>query len=434
MKPPIPTLAALVLTAIVAGACAGGASQAPATGTPAAAPTAAPSESAAPVKLTYFTFSAAPDHLKDLDTIIKAFQAAHPNVTIEVQTASYDEYWTKLQTSIAGGAAPDTFELNYENFVSYSSAGSLLDLTPLSQADANFKADVYYPRAYAVFQADGKQYGLPETFSDVLLAYNKDLFDKAGVSYPTADWTWGDELAAAEKLTDPSAGTWGDYQPIQFFEFYKVLAQAGGSFFNADKTQATFNDAKGVEAASWIIDKVTKQKVMPANAFGPDEDTALFKAGKLAMWHTGIWQFAGLKDVPFKWDVQVEPGNATKAHHFFANAVVASANTAHPQEAWAWLNFLTSSPDAVKVRLDASWELPAVADQSLFSSYLTQAPPQNRKAVFDALANIVVPPVIEQQSQMQDIVTKALEKARLGQMSIQDALTDAAKQVDALLK
>ena len=435
MRTPFRGLAAAVTSALLVGACStAGASPSPVASEPATSvATTAPSPTAAPVKLTYFTFSAAPDHLKDLDAIVQAFQQKHPNITVEVQTASYDQYFTKLQTAIAGGTAPDTFELNYENFVSYSSAGSLLDLSPLATADTEFKPDTYYPRAYSVFQANGKQYGLPETFSDVLLFYNKDLFDAAKVSYPTTDWTWKDELAAAQKLT--AKGIWGDFQPIQFYEFYKVLAQNGGAFFSADGKQATFNDAKGVEAANWLVDKINKFKVMPSDAqMGGQDDTALFKAGKLAMWHNGIWQFSGLKDAAFKWDVQLEPGNVTKAHHFFANAIAASANTAHPQQAWEWLRFLTSSPEAVKVRLDSSWELPAVSDQSQFTSYLSQTPPANRKAVFDALANIVVPPVIVQQSQMTDIVTKALEKAKLGQLSVQDALNEAANGVNALLK
>lgn len=439
MQPRFRPFGAVAAIALAAAACTGGgsASSAPPANTPASSPSASasvtPSPTPEPVKLTYFTFSAAPDHLKDLDAIITAFEAQHPNITIEVQTASYDDYFTKLQTSIAGGTAPDTFELNYENFVSYSSAGTLLDLSGPSQSDSEFDASTYYPRAYEVFQAGGKQYGLPESFSDVLLFYNEALFDKAGVAYPAVDWTWAEELAAAEKLTDAQGGTWGDFQPVQFWEFYKVLAQAGGQFFSADGTTSTFNDAKGVEAAIWLIDKVGK--VMPTDAqMGGQDDGTLFKAGKLAMWHNGIWQFSGLKDLPFGWDVQVEPGNVTKAHHFFANAVVASSKTAHPQEAWAWLRFLTSSPEAVKTRLDASWELPAVADQSQFTSYLSQTPPANRQAVFDALANIVVPPVIEQQSQMTDIIGKALDKAKLGQASVQDALNEAAQQVDALLK
>jgi multiple sugar transport system substrate-binding protein len=390
------------------------------------------SSSSGPVKLTYFTFSAAPDHLKDLNTIIAAFHQQHSNITIDVQTASYNDYFTKLQTEIAGGTAPDTFELNYENFVSYSSAGSLLDLGTQASSDSSFKSSVYYPRAYAVFNDAGKQYGLPESFSDVLLFYNKDLFDAAGVSYPTTSWTWADELAAAQKLTDKSKGVYGDFQPIQFFEFYKVLAQNGGKFLSSDKKKATFNDQAGIDAATWLVSKVGK--VMPTDAqLGSQNDESLFKSGKLAIWHAGIWEFAPMAAVPFKWDIQLEPGNVTKAHHFFSNAVVASSKTAHPAEAWQWLRFLTSSSDAVKTRLAASWELPAVADQSQFSSYLQQTPPANRAAVFKALDNIVVPPVIDQEAKMQDIVSKALDKAKLGQETIKQALDDAASQVNALL-
>ncbi len=173
---------------------------------------------------------------------------------------------------------------------------------------------------------------------------------------------------------------------------------------------------------------------MPTDAqLGGQNDEALFKAGKLAIWHAGIWEFAAMKSAPFKWDIQVEPGKVTKAHHFFANAVVASSKTSHKAEAWQWLRFLTSSTDAVKTRLAASWELPAVADQSLFSSYLSQTPPANRAAVFKALDNIVVPPVIEQESKLQDIVSKSLEKAKLGQESVKQALDEAAQKVDALL-
>ena len=140
-----------------------------------------------------------------------------------------------------------------------------------------------------------------------------------------------------------------------------------------------------------------------------------------------------MKSAPFKWDIQLEPGKVTKAHHLFSNAVVASSKTAHAAEAWQWLRFLTSSSNAVKVRLDSSWELPAVADQSLFSSYLSQTPPANRAAVFKALDNIVVPPVIEQESQMTDIVSKSLAKAKLGQETVKQALDEAAGKVNALL-
>lgn len=383
--------------------------------------------------LTYFTFSAAPDHLKDLNNIIAGFEKTYPSIKIKVQTASYNDYFTKLQAQVASGQAPDTFELNYENFVTYASSGRLLNLSKIAATDRFFNPGVYYPRAYQAFQLKGTQFGLPETFSVVLLIYNKDLFRKAGVAFPKKTWKWADELAAAKRLTN--GGVFGDFQPVQFFEFYKVLAQNGGTFFNPAKTKATFNSAKGIAALNWLLRKTKPEGVMPtAEQMGGLDDTAMFKAGKLAMWHNGIWQFTGLKDAPFEWDVIVEPGNVTKAHHFFANAVVGSAKTTHSREVWTWLRYFTSNPAAVRIRVGNSWELPAVQNKRLFALYLSQKPPASREPVFEALDNIVTPPVIKQQQQLQDTVGKWLDRASAGQLSAAQALNGAAGEVNTLLR
>ena len=265
----------------------------------------------------------------------------------------------------------------------------------------------------------------------MVLYYNKALFDAAGVEYPTKDWTWADEAEAATTLTNAETGVWGEYQPVQFFEFYKVLKQNGGEFFNADLTEATFNSPEGVEAGEWLVDKVGK--TMPSEAqMGGQGDAELFQQGKIAMWHTGIWMFGTLAEMP-DWDIQVEPGNTQVASHFFANAAVASSTTEHPVEAAAWLQFLASSAETVDQRLNGNWELPAVFDEELLAPYLEQSPPENRQAVFDALEGVVVPPVIERQQELQDTITLYLQKAVLGEMTVQEALDQAATEVNALL-
>lgn len=388
-----------------------------------------------PVTLTYFTFSAAPDHLEDLDAMIKAFEAGHPGVTIKVETAPFNEYFTKLQTLIAGGTAPDIFELNYENFVSYASKGVLLDLSSQSAGDSTFSADVYYPRAYDAFSLNGMQLGLPATFSTVVLFYNKALFDQAGLDYPTSDWTWADAVAAAEKINDPAAGVYGLYSPTQFWEFYKKAAQNGCEFFNADKTEVTVNSPECVEALQTMVDFVQTDKVMPSDVdMGGVSDGDLFKSGKLGMIVTGIWMFSAFQDSGFEWDIAVEPGLKTQATHFFANGVSVFAASQHPQEAWEWAKFFTSSPEAAKLRVDAGWELPAVSDTAVFDSYLSQTPPANRQAVLDSLKWSIVPPVIERQSEMQDAVNKLLDQVKLGQLTPQEALDQAKVEIEALLK
>lgn len=393
-----------------------------------------PVVAASKTTINFFTFTAVPDHMKDLQAMVAAFEKKNPTIHINIQSAAYADYFTKLKTRVAGNQTPDTFELNYENFVTYAAAGTLLDLNKANKKDHSFKKSVYYGKAFDVFNLGGKQFGVPSSFSTVVLYYNKDLFKQAGVALPTSKWDWSDEAAAAAKLkANLPAGTYADFQPTQFWEFYKVLGQAGGQFLSADKKTALFNKQPGINALNWLVSK-TQNGWTPTKAqMGTQADDAMFKAGKIAMYHSGIWLFSAFKDAPFSWDIAVEPGGVTPGNHFFANAVVASAKTKYPYAAWKWAQFMTSDPAAVKIRLAAGWEIPAISNKAALASYLDQNPPANRQAVFEALKNPVTPPVIRQQNEMQDTVNAWLEKALNGSVSVTEALNSAASDVNAIL-
>lgn len=387
------------------------------------------------VTIKYMTFSAAPNYLKELDATIAAFEAEHPGIKVTYETAAWDAYFTKLQTLVAAKQAPDAFELNFENFVTYAEKGALADLTPLISADTGFSTSVYNPTALAAFQQDGKQYGLVESFSNVVLFYNKDLFDAAGVAYPTPDWTWTEELEAAQKLTNAGAGVWGDFAPIQFWEFYKTIAQNGGSILSPDKQTVTIDSPQNIETLTWMIDKVSKYKVTPSDVeMAGQSSEDLFKAGKIAMLRTGIWLLGDFAaNAKFKWDIALEPGKTNKAHHFFANGVAVSANSSHADAAYQWIKFLTSSKAAVDLRIAAGWELPAVSDAAAVQGYLDQPVPESREVVFQALDTAVVPPVIGNWNQLTDAVGKELEAAKLGQKTPEQALKDAKVAIEGLL-
>ncbi len=398
-------------------------------------PTPEPTQPVEPVEITYYTFSAAPDHLEDLDQMIQLFQAEYPNIKVKVETAPFNDYFIKLQTLIAGGTAPDVFELNYENFVTYAEKGLLLDLSPAMNIDSSLDPTIYYPRAMQAFSFNGMQLGLPATFSTVVMYYNKDLFDKAGVAYPSADWTWADAVEAGKKLNDPANGVWGLYSGVQFWEFYKKAAQNNCKFFNEDKTEVLINSPECVQALETMANMVKTDKVVPSAAeMGGLSDGDLFTQGKLAMDVTGIWMFSAYKDAPFQWDITVEPGMATHASHFFANAASVFAATRHPQEAYQWIKFFTSNPEMARIRVASGWELPALNNPDYFTDYLSQTPPANRQAVFDSLEFAVVPPVIGRQSEMQDGVNSLLEQVMLDQLTPQEALDQAKALIESLLK
>jgi multiple sugar transport system substrate-binding protein len=385
-----------------------------------------------PVTVKFGNFSSSGDVSKYLDMMVGVFNEQYPYITLDVDTITFGDYFTQMQTRVASGTAPDVYELNYENFVAYAKKGVLLPMEDL-YAQTGFDPSSINSMALQAFSADGKQYGLPDSFSDVVLIYNKDLFDRAGAAYPNDTWTWNEEQAAAEKIRALGDDIFGISHPIQFWEFYKVTKQNGGSILNDDKTKFTINTPQNVETLQFMVDRVLKSNVMPTTEqFAGAGDWDLFKAGRLGMIVTGIWAFSDFSAniTDFKWDIAIEPGMKTKATHFFANGLVINKDSKVPEAAFQWAKFMCASKEAAIIRVDAGWELPAVTYPDVLERYMKLTPPDNRKAVFDSLDYLVTPPVIEQFTQLSDIVGLHLSNAAAGIETPQQALDAAQKECE----
>lgn len=380
------------------------------------------------VTITYTNFISNGGNEENLATIVDAFEAENPGIQVEVTTLPYGDYGTALQTDLAAGTVSDVFDIEYANYRAYQESGVL---APLEVANPG----AYRPSLLEAYSTDGASYALPSSFSTVVMFYNAELFDQAGLDYPTSDWTWADEQAAAEAITALGDDIWGSHQPVSFFEYYKVLEQNGESFLNDDNTAVAFNTPGGIEAAEWLTGK--SGTVMPTIEQGqgtPDFDTNLFLEGKLGMLHTGIWMFGAFADVDFAWDIAVEPGNTQQASAVFSNALGVSAASENIEAATAWAEFLSSSQTMVDIRLDAGWELPPIADEAQLEVYLTKDTPANRQAVFDSLDAVALPPVVAAgQTEMQDIIGQELVEAQAGRKSVADALASAEERINAAI-
>lgn len=407
-----------------------------ATTAPTNAATAGPTEPPKPATVTFANFTASGDMQANLDKMQAEFKKQYDYITLESETIAYGDYFTQIQTRVAAGTAPDCYELNYENFVSYAKKGVLLDLAGVI-ASTGFDKTVMNEKALGAFSTDGVQYGLPDSFSNVVLIYNKKLFDQAGVAYPTADWKWADEQAAAEKIRALGADVFGISHPIQFWEFFKVVQQNGGSVLSADKKTFTVNSAANVATLQFMVDRVLKSNVMPnEKQFAGMGDWDMFKAGKLGMIVTGVWAFSDFaKNITsFEWDIAIEPGNTAKATHFFSNGIVVNKDTKVADAAFQWVRFACSSKEAAQIRIDASWELPAVTYPDVLAGYLKVTPPASRQVVFDTLNFLITPPVIEQFAEMGDIIGAELTAAASGAKTAQQALDDAQKSLEEKIK
>lgn len=388
--------------------------------------------------VTYYTFTTDQPHVDTLKSLISDFEAQNPGIKIQYTAIPFANYFTKLQTDFAAGNPPDVFELNYENFVTFASRGTLAPLTQDMAGSDGVASGTFYDAALKAFAYQGTQYGLPITFSTVVLFYNKNLFDKAGVAYPTSDWTWSDVIAAAKKINDPSNRVWGIYQPIQFWEFYKVAAQAGGGLEVSPEVK--IDTPANRRALHYLVDKVRSEKVMPTEAqLSGVANEDFFLAGHLGMDVSGIWMFDKFKAAKFDWDIAVEPGDVHKATHFFANAAAIAQESSHKDAAWKWVKFLASAPAVAQARIATNWELPALSvdrlkADGLMQAYLDKGKPSNREAVFESLKYAVTPPVVKDQPKLQDIINQELQAASLGSKTVEQALADAQKRVEALVK
>ncbi len=199
--------------------------------------------------------------------------------------------------------------------------------------------------------------------------------------------------------------------------------------------RVAFNTPEGLEAAEWLVGK--SGTVMPTIEQGqgtPDFDTNLFKEGKLAMMHTGIWVFGAVADVPFNWDIAVEPGQ----HEAGQCGVLERRRCLRDVGEHRGGDQVGGVPHVVRCdgrrRLDAGWELPPISDEAELATYLEKGDPANRQAVFDSLNEIALPPVVaEGQTEMQDIMGEELVEAQAGRKTVQEALDSAEERINAVI-
>ena len=377
-----------------------------------------------PTEIVFMNYSSSGANEETLIEMVEAFEAENPDVKVEVQTYGYDDYFQQLATKIAGDTTPDVFELNIENFRAYANKGVLAKID-------NVDVSEIHPKALEAFTIDNEQFGLPTKFSNVVMIYNKDLFDAAGVDYPTNDWTWDEELAAAITISDMGDDYFGVYRPIQTWEFYKTVEQNGGSMMNADQSEFTLNSAENVEALEMMIDRVNKYNVTPnADQMGGMGDWDLFKSGRLGMIVTGIWAFPDFtENCDFDWDIVVEPGITEKATHFFSDAVVVSSETEENEAAKSFAAFISGSEETAEIRLDANWDLPVALTDEVTTKYLSVTPPENKQAVIDSLNYLVMPPSLEQFSAIADILGEYLNQALAENLTAQEALDQAQEDI-----
>ncbi|HZG57050.1 ABC transporter substrate-binding protein [Paenibacillus sp.] len=276
---------------------------------------------------------------------IKRFNESHPNIEVQMTLLPWDETFRKIELSLATNNPVDLFYWDVPAYAWYKD-GLFKNLQPYFDRDLNmdeFDANLFEP-----FKFDGENmYAAPENYQTLTFYYNKTLFDKAGVSYPTADWTWEDVLAAAQKLTVTEGGKTTQYgfdaTALGIWWAWMALSWAQGGQLVADvhePTEVTLNTPENKAALQFIQDMIYKHKVSPDVAT-KDAGGLGFQTGQIAMYVGGDWDLGSLKEITdFEWGMAPIPkwgdGRATP---YFMGAYVMANNTEHPEEAWEFIKW-----------------------------------------------------------------------------------------------
>lgn len=272
---------------------------------------------------------------------VEAFMAASPDIKVNVNLVP--EYDPTIQAAFASGDPPNVFYVDSSKLPDWAEAGVLA-----SGEGKIENLEEHYESLLEAFTYNGTLYCPPKDFSIMALQYNKDMFDAAGLEYPTSDWTWDDLRAAAEALTGTDAEgrtVLGLVTPPNFERWLPFLYQAGGAVLNEDWTEVTLDSDEAREALEFYVGMAQDGIAGPPSAVDAGWGGEAFGQRRVAMAMEGNWVIKYLLDSfpDLNWGVTELPKHPAggQATMVFTVCYGVAADNDYPDESWKLVNFLT---------------------------------------------------------------------------------------------
>ena len=371
--------------------------------------------------------------------IAKTFETLHPDIKVNIEVADWESYWEKLKVQVAGGTPPDVFAMDAPLFADWQSRGVLLDLKPYIDKDPTI-LDGVYPITLKAYDTGSGIFGLPRDFQTIVLYYNKDMFDAAGVAYPNDTWTYDNLRAAAKKLTldkngDGTTDQWGFWDGGYDMEpFWGALVWAyGGEVVDPAAGKTLIGSPEGKAAFQFFTDMWLTDKSMPTTQqlaqFGYDG----FQAGVSAMGMSGHWSVPDYSAVTFHWDIAPLPlGPKGRATSVNSAGFVIAKDSKNPDAAWEFVKYAFS--DAGQTELaKIGFAVPVRKSVAESPDYLGQATKIDHALFVKALDYAHLKPVFKGYEEWSSAVGDALNTVWSGENSLEDGLAAAVQDGDAAL-
>jgi len=270
----------------------------------------------------------------------KIFEKLYPNVKVKEIWLPADRIDEKLDAALAAGNAADVIMLSPD--WKGLRAKWFEDLTPYLKRD-NIDESLFTSGADDGYVLrDGKREGMPTTQSCFLIAYNKEIFDKAGVPYPTNDWTWDDFAEIAKKVSSGS-GANRTYAMVSHWILNSFAPYLyGGTPYNEDWTKQTIDSPETIRALE-LIEELINAKAIPDDAASKSIPMdAMFVTGRAAMYPLGLFEAGEIaKKIgdKFEWGVVLPPKDPNGKHTNikFQTGWAMNKDSKNKEAAWAYI-------------------------------------------------------------------------------------------------
>lgn len=234
------------------------------------------------VQLEYWNPFTGPDG-PFMGQIVDAFNAENPNIQVMMTTQT--EYYTQLSTAAASGTLPDVAVVHADQVATQAYRNILRPIDSVVE-EAGILGEDFPEAVWNAGEVNGSRYSIPLDIHPMTMFYNADLLSEAGFDAPPTTGEEFAEVAAALTSGDNNGFMITAGFPIrQIFEM--LLYQYGGTSFNEDGTEATWNSEAGVQAAQWLLDA---QGNYSQPNLEVDAEVNSFKGGTVGMIWNGIWQ------------------------------------------------------------------------------------------------------------------------------------------------
>jgi multiple sugar transport system substrate-binding protein len=365
------------------------------------------------------------------------YQEAHPNITIEKIYNTWADHNAIVLTWAAAGTLPDFLYVHGSRTFPWAKQGILMSLDDYIAADTAFNVEGVFPEALRLYKIDGVQYAIPYDHGPILLGYNKDLFDAAGMDYPTEEWTIEDFATAAKALSIPGQ-QWGGGQDIGLGnESYPAyLGIFGGATFN-EAEDGLLLDTDGSRAGLnfWYnlmhVDHALSNAAEMSSFSG---DARL--SGQYAMFRIATWDIPTFHDLAaFQYDVAPWPTGPEGRHTgSFGSGFAGTATTTHPDEVWQYLSEYLSVEG-----MEFMWAASGRGSPARFDAYQAfldaEIVPEHTQYFLDAMQNYAVtghPYQSVTGPAVYDVIAQNLTLMATGEIDVEQFITNVNEQAAAI--